>query len=268
MMRRCCLALGLLLVGSLSWAHAAAAGSRAEARPAAVHTQTRDLRPVEKFAPGPPAARDLSPELIKKTIQRYLEGEWGARVKAVQVILLEPSDPVKLPAGVIELQVVPSASDEGLGRRMFHLAVRTNGKPWNMIDALADVAAMIDAVVPSRYLKAEEIVGAEDLTTSRIRIPDLNHPFIIDPEEAIGMSAARPLQADLPLRPAFLKKPFLVKKGDRVMIEARRGGLSIQTSGVTKSSGQVGQFIMVANLDSGRELRAKVVAPGLVQVEF
>ncbi len=267
-MRLYCLAVGLLFVANLSCAHAAAAASRAEARPAAVHTQTRDLGSVQKLSPDPPSARDLSPDLIKKTIQRYLEGEWGTRVKTVQVIVLEPSDPLKLPSGVIELQVVPSASEEGLGRRLFHIAVRANGRPWTTIEALTDVSAMIDAVVPSRYLKAEEIMGAEDLTTSRIRVADLKHPFITDPEEAIGMSAARPLSADLPLRPTFLKKPFLVKKGDRVMIEARRGGLSIQTSGVTKSSGQVGQFIMVANLDSGRELRAKVVAPGLVQVDF
>ena len=268
MMRFCSVAVVVLLVAHLSCAQGAGAASRAQARSAAVHTQTRDLRPVEKVSPDPPATRDLSPDFIKKTIQRYLEGEWGTRVKTVQVILLEPSDALKLPAGVIELQVVPSASDEGLGRRMFHIAVRTNGRPWSTIEALTDVSAMIDAVVPSRYLKAEEIMGAEDLTTSRIRVTDLKHPFIIDPEEAIGMSAARPLSAGLPLRPAFLKKPFLVKKGDRVMIEARRGGLSIQTSGVTKSSGQVGQFVMVANLDSGRELRAKVVAPGLVQVDF
>jgi flagella basal body P-ring formation protein FlgA len=37
---------------------------------------------------------------------------------------------------------------------------------------------------------------------------------------------------------------------------------------VTKASGHVGQTVMVANLDSGRELRAKIVAPGIVQVEF
>jgi flagella basal body P-ring formation protein FlgA len=52
------------------------------------------------------------------------------------------------------------------------------------------------------------------------------------------------------------------------MIEAKRGGLSIQAYGVTKSSGHVGQTVMVGNVDSGRELRAKIVGPGLVQVEF
>jgi flagellar basal body P-ring formation protein FlgA len=266
-MSRFCLSVVVLLMGSVPWMHAAAAGSRVESRPVAVVAQTRDLRSLEKPMDRP-VTRELAPDLIKKTIERYLEGEWAGRVKAVQVTVLEPSDPVRLPAGAIELQVTPPSSEEGLGRRMFHLSVRVNGKPWTVIDALTDVAALIDVVVPSRYLKAEELVDAEDLTSARIKIADLKHPYITDQEDVIGKSTARPLQADLPIRPAFLKKPFMIKKGDRVMIEARRGGLSIQTSGVTKSSGQVGQSIMVANLDSGRELRAKVVAPGLVQVEF
>ncbi len=216
-----------------------------------------------------PAVRELHFEQFQKTIQKYLEGEWGTRVKSVQVTLLEPLDPVKIPAGVIELQVPPvSGGTTTMGRRSFAVQITVNGSAWKTIDALADVSAMIDVVVPSRFLKSEETIEPDDLTTARIVTYDVTHPFITDPEAAIGKSTARPLQPNTPLRPTFLKKPFMVKKGDRVMIEARRGNFSVQTSGVTKGSGQIGQTIMVANLDSGRELRAKIVAPGLVQVDF
>lgn len=253
-----------LMMSVMLWLSAAlCAGESAQA----VALQAKDARPSDKPNVERATPRELSPDLIKKTIQKYLEGEWGPRITAVLVTVLEPAEPVKIPSGVVEVRVAPS-SDEGLGRRLFHLTVTANGRLWTTIDALTDVAAMVDVVVPNRFLKSEELVDAEDLTTARIRINDLKHPYLIDREEAIGKSAARPLQADTPLRAAFLKKPFMVRKGDRVMIEAKRGGLSIQTSGVTKSSGQVGQSIMVANSDSGRELRAKVVAPGLVQVEF
>jgi flagella basal body P-ring formation protein FlgA len=66
----------------------------------------------------------------------------------------------------------------------------------------------------------------------------------------------------------MVKRPYAVRKGDRVSIEARHGGLSIQTAGVTKMSGEVGQSVTVANVDSGKELRAKVVGPGVVRVEY
>lgn len=224
--------------------------------------QTRSFAKSASEASG----RVLSPDLVRKTIQKYLEGAWAEKVKAVQVTLLDPSEPVAVPSGAIELQLVHP--DDGLGRRAFHVAVIVNGKPWKSIEALADVAATIEAVAPRRFLKAEEVIEADDLGTAVVRVYDLKHSYITDSEEVVGKSAARPLQPDTPLRQGFLKKPFMIKKGDRVMIEAKRGGLSIQTSGITKSSGQVGQSIMVANADSGRELRARVVAPGLVQVDF
>ena len=238
------------------------------AKPVSVGGQGVTGTALGKMDPARPVMRELHFEQIQKTIQKYLEGEWGNRVKAAQVTLLEPLDPMKIPAGVIELQIPPSSGANTMGRRSFLIQVMVNGNAWKTIEALADVSAMIDVVVPSRFLKSDETIEPDDLAMARIVTYDVKHPFLTDPEAAIGKSAARPLQPNTPLRPTFLKKPFMVKKGDHVMIEARRGNFSVQTSGVTKGSGQVGQTVMVANLDSGRELRAKIVAPGLVQVEF
>lgn len=264
-MSRFYLVLGMFLLSQTLGTVIPAEAGRPEASPAS--SAAPGHRPHEGGATRP-AEREISGELMTKTIRAYLEGQWGRRVKDVQVAVLDPSDPIKVPAGVVEMRVVPVSNDERLGRRMFQLAVIVNGKPWKTIEVLADVAAMIDVVSLNRFVTSEELIGAEDVKIASIRINQLNHPFITDQEEAIGKGAARPLQADTPLRSAFLKKPLTVKKGDRVIIEARRGGLSIHTYGVTKSNGYIGETIMVANVDSGRELRGKVVASGLVQVEF
>jgi len=214
------------------------------------------------------AVSEVNPDLIRKAIQDYLMDEWGRKVKTVHVTVLEPADPVMIPGTTAEVHVIPSSMEEGLGRRVFHVEAVTNGKARKTIQVVADIAAMIDAVVVTRFLKADELIDMGDLKTVGLRVHQVNHPFITDQGEVIGKSASRPLPPDTPLRPAFVKPPLVIKKGDRVLIEARRGGLSIRAYGVTKASGQVGQTVMVANLDSGRELRAKVVAPSLVEVEF
>lgn len=264
-MSRFCLVVVMFLLSETSWVVTPAEAGRSEAMsvsPAAPGHRSHEGGVVR------PAEREISGDLLAKTIRGYLEAEWGRRVKDVQVTVLDPSEPIKVPSGDMELHVVPLSNDERLGRRMFQMAVSVNGKPWNTVEVWADVAAMIDALALSRSLKSDEIIDSQDLKTVRMRTHQLSHPFITDREEAIGKSAARPLPADVPLRAGFLKAPVLIKKGDRVMIEAKRGGLSIQACGVTKSSGRVGQTIMVGNLDSGRELQAKIVGPGLVQVEF
>ena len=87
-------------------------------------------------------------------------------------------------------------------------------------------------------------------------------------EEVVGKAASRPLPPQIPIKLTALRRPFVVRKGDRVMIEAKMGGLSIQTAGVTKGNGELGQTVTVSNTDSGKDVRGKVVGPGVVRVDF
>lgn len=214
------------------------------------------------------AKRTLTPEAIGKAIELYLEKEWASVIKDVQVTVLDPAEPITLPASTADWRVVPVRPEERMGRRHFQVVVTVNGKAWKTVDVAADVVAMVDAIALNRFVKPDEIIEEADLKTVRVRVFQLNHAYLVDAGQVIGRSAARPLPMDTPIRAAFLKAPLVIKKGEGVLIEARRGGLAVHAYGVTKSSGQVGQTITVANSDSGKELRAKVVAPGLVQVEF
>src|ERR1041384_2017084 len=214
------------------------------------------------------AVSQLHPEQIQRSILQLLEQEMSGKVRAVHAVMVDPIDPIKMPSGNIDLKVVPNGSAEGLGRRTFHVQINSNGKPWRTIDATADVSASIDAVVPTRVLQIDGVIEAEDVAVHRVNLMDLDHQLITNVADGIGKSAARPLQTNKRIRLGMVKKPYAVRKGDRVSIEARRGGLSIQTVGVTKASGELGQSITVANLDSGKELRAKVVGPGAVRVEY
>ena len=254
-------------VGLTGWTSVASAEIRVDTRTITLVNTGHETRSIEKER-GRPAMQEINTELLQGAIHRYLEQAWSQKVKTITVTVLDPAEPTSVPSGIVELHVLPTGSDDGLGRRVFPVAVAVGGKAWKTIQVMADVSAMIEAIVPTRLLRTEELIDGVDLKTTRLRIHQWNHPFLTDRDEVIGKSAARPLPPDTPLRAAFVKLPLVVKKGDRVMIEARRGGLSIQAYGITKSSGQVGQTIMVANLDSGRELRAKVVAPSLVQVDF
>lgn len=207
-------------------------------------------------------------EQLRKAITRHLEQELGNRVREIQVAVIEPLEPIPMPGGRVEITVLPSAFEEGLGRRKFHLQLSNNGRPVDTVEVLSDVAGFADVVVPSRLIKTDEVIEAEDVTVSRIRLMDLRQQFVTDPNEVIGKSAVRPLQSQLPIRPVSLKRPYAVRKGDRVTIEARSKGFSIQAGGVSKAGAELGQMVTVTNSDSGKELRAKVVSPGVVRVEF
>jgi flagella basal body P-ring formation protein FlgA len=215
-----------------------------------------------------PTVHQLDPAQIQRSILQVLEREMAGKVRAIHAVVVNPLDSMKIPSGDISLRVSPNGLEEGLGRRAFHVQINMNGKPWQTIDAIADVSASIDAVVPTRVIQIDTVIEAEDVTVHRIKLTDLDHQLITDTKDVIGKSAARPLQTNNPIRLAMVKKPYAVRKGDRVSIEARHGGLSIQVIGLAKSSGEIGQTATVANVDSGKELRAKVVGPGAVRVEY
>jgi len=244
-------------VVSLQQSHAALAGATGSEPRASVRPS--DPRPT---------VHQLHPEQIQRSILLALEQEMAGKVRAIHAVVVDPLDPIKIPFGDIGLRVSSNGVVEGLGRRAFHVQVNLNGKLWQTIDAIADVSASIDAVVPTRVIQIDSVVEAEDVAIHRVKLMDLDHQLITDVKDVIGKSAARPLQTNNPIRLGMVKKPYAVRKGDRVSIEARHGGLSIQVVGLAKSSGEIGQTATVANVDSGKELRAKIVGPGAVRVEY
>jgi flagella basal body P-ring formation protein FlgA len=146
--------------------------------------------------------------------------------------------------------------------------VAVNRRIVRTIEATADVAAVLEVIVPVRLIKADEQIEADDVTTDNMVVFDLKQTVATDTAEVVGKAAVRPLAPQSPIRLTAVRRPFAVHKGDRVTIEARQGGLAIQTVGVTKSHGELGQTITVSNADSGKELRAKIIAPGVVRVDF
>jgi len=230
--------------------------------------EAASLQQTRTVSAGRVTVPQLDPEKIHQNILQLLEQEMAGKVRAVHAVLVDPVDPIKMPSGSLDLRVSSNGLAEGLGRRIFHVQINANGKPWRTIDAIADVSASIDAVVPTRALQIDSVIEAEDVAVHLIKLTNLDHQLMTNVADVIGKSATRPLQANNPIRLGMVKKPYVVRKGDRVSIEARRGGLSIQTVGVTKASGELGQSITVANVDSGKELRARVVGPGAVRVEY
>jgi flagella basal body P-ring formation protein FlgA len=215
-----------------------------------------------------PTAQDVTEEQIQLTLQQYVEKQFEGKVGDVQVRVLNVAEPVSVPAGLLETRVTAGGLDEGLGRRLFRMDLSVDGTHVQTLKVMADIMASAEVVTATRYLKPEETIQAEDLKVAKVQLPALVHDLALDPEAVIGKRVARPLRADAPIRMSALSVPFVVKRGDQVTIEVKHGGLLIQASGTTKASGQIGQSITVTNLDSGKDIRAKVVGPGVVRVGF
>ncbi len=226
------------------------------------------VRSVSSPAQGSHRDQLLPAHIVYEQIRRLLFTELAGKMADLDVTLIDLQDPVVVPAGSVELEVHARGGEGTLGRRSFALDILVHRRLVRTVEVTADVAAYLELVVPARLILSDEVIQAEDLTLSKVKVHNFHHMFAARPDEVAGKSATRPLQAMTPIRLSLLKKPYAVRKGDRVTIEARHGRLAVQATGVTKSPGHLGEMVTVANVDSGKEIVAKIVGPGVVRVEY
>ncbi len=210
----------------------------------------------------------VTSDQIQQAILEYMRSHKDETVADVQVHLLEPEAAVSLPLGTLGIGVVSHPAADGYGRRQVDVALSVHGRVIQTVKALADVTALIDVAVATRAIRIDESIQPDDVTLTRIPLIATARQYATSLDDVIGKRATRPLASHAPINVSALGQPFLVRKGDHVTIEAKRKGLLIQTIGITKAVGLVGQMVTVTNQDSGKDLRAKVVGPGLVRVEF
>ncbi|RMH08901.1 MAG: flagella basal body P-ring formation protein FlgA [Nitrospirae bacterium] len=205
---------------------------------------------------------------LEQALLAQLHRQFPLKNVELSVQVLYPKQPVTVPNGKLVIQVPPDTMDGRTGRRAFRVALLVDAHLVQTVNVVAELMAKSQVVAPVRWIKAKELLEADDLTMISHTLPALVHDFIQDMHQAVGKQATRLLRPNAPIQHAYLALPPVIHKGDRVIIEARRGGLLVQTVGIAKASGQAGKMIPVENQRSGREILGRVLAAGLVEVQF
>ena len=208
-------------------------------------------------------ARDFERAIFAELIRQY-----GRPYHRVGVRILSPKKHLIVPAGRLHLEVVQIAGGARTGRRSFRVGLFINGQFIKTVSIVGEVKAQATVVTPVRWIKPKEVVVAEDVTAMTVNVPSLTHDFVLDLKDVIGKEVLRPLPPSQPIRKSVLDDPPIIRKGDRVMLEVRQGGLLVQTVGLAKATGKFGDTIPVKNQNSGRDVVGRIIGSGLVEVGF
>lgn len=154
----------------------------------------------------------------------------------------------------------------GTQRRTRNVSVRVscNGdSPWSIF-VPAQIEVFQEVVVTTRDILKGEQLGTSDLTLAKRDTHDLGFGYIGEIDQLVGKELTRNIPAGYALRLAHVSEPNAVSRGDKITIEAGRGGLIVASTGIAMSDGKVGDQITVKNAQSKRVIEAYVVAPGRV----
>lgn len=141
----------------------------------------------------------------------------------------------------------------------------TGDRPWRMF---LNTTVSIDGqgLVAARPLARGERVAANMITTESVTVNASRRGVITEPDQLIGMEMRRGVNAGTLMTPDLLSAPAAVVRGDHVIITARRGSFSVNSRGMAMADASVGDQVLVENLSSSRTIKARVIAPGQVEI--
>jgi flagella basal body P-ring formation protein FlgA len=159
--------------------------------------------------------------------------------------------------------VAIEALDTRSPQRMRFLA-RCNDTPGWRYEYIvrARVTAMV-AIAAAPVAPNEALTDAQ-VTIERRDISNIADP-VSSPQEAVGQMSRRMLRPGDILRSGQLSSPVLVKRGDAVLMIARREGIEVSTAGEAMDAGARGAVVRVRNAGSGQVVRMRVAGPGTVE---
>ena len=199
---------------------------------------------------------------LEFTVEDYLAtGQIEGRYE-IQVNNLDPR--LRLAHCDKELTASLESPTQPIGR--VTVRIRCEGlSPWTIF-VPAQVKLFREVVTVAHPLKRGMVIDYPDLTLRERDVSLINQGYLTALELAVGQKLLRPVITDQVLTLAHLEQAAAVRKGDQVVISARSGTLSVKMPGEALSDGGLSEQIRVRNLNSKRVIRARVTAPGQVEV--
>jgi flagellar basal body P-ring formation protein FlgA len=141
-------------------------------------------------------------------------------------------------------------------------AAHCAGQPSQQLQLRAQLSA--EVLVAATALSAGQLIGEADVALERRDIS--NAPEALSQFDAVvGLSPRSSLRPGQLLQKRQLQAAVLVRRGQKVAIVARQGGIEVQAAGEALEAGAQGAQIRVRNLGSGRVIAARVLDIGQVE---
>ena len=167
------------------------------------------------------------------------------------------------PAPPCSQQVAVEPLDTRSPQRMRFVARCPDTPGWRYEYVVrARVTAMV--AIAAAPVAANEALTDAQVTIERRDISNIADP-VSNPADVVGQMSRRMLRPGDILRSGQLSSPVLVKRGDAVMMVARREGIEVSMAGEALDAGAKGAVVRVRNAGSGQVVRMRVAGSGTVE---
>jgi flagella basal body P-ring formation protein FlgA len=140
-------------------------------------------------------------------------------------------------------------------------------RPWRIYVPVR-IAAYANVLITARPLVKGDVLAMVDVLPARRVISALAYGYFERPEQVVGRTLKRSLQAGAILSPADIQQTYLVRRGQEVNLMAAQGALQVKSLGEAMGDGGLGDRIKVRNKASGRVVEGTIRSSEIVEVNF
>jgi flagella basal body P-ring formation protein FlgA len=181
-----------------------------------------------------------------------------------------PGRDFDLPEGKTEFEFEVLGQNQRLKARRIPLLlkIKVDGELKKKFRLSSQAKFFKDVVKSTRRLKKGTVVSLEDLDLFQVDALRVDKRTFVYPEEVVGLMVVRDINEGQTMKVNMVRKPSVVKRGDRVLIMAKMGGMKITAPGVVREKGFKGSMIRVQNIQSKKEVYGKVLDSKTIEVNF
>ncbi|ROZ82406.1 flagella basal body P-ring formation protein FlgA [Pseudomonas neustonica] len=208
---------------------------------------------------------DATNQFLEQEVQEHIArtgqpGRYEIKLNRLDARLRLPLCPEEQLSAELESPNIP------VGRVTVRLTCNSDS-PWRLF-VPGQVSLYQQVLVSAHPLSRDTVLSASDLTLQERDTSLLRDKYLVEPEQAIGMRLTRPVAPDTIVTFAIIAQNEVIRRGDKVVISASNGSVSVKMPGEAMEDGAVGAQIRVRNTRSNREIKARVSAAGQVRVDM
>ena len=205
---------------------------------------------------------------LKEAVAAYVKQKTANLGYDVHIKRISINGNPKLPEGPLDYEVVAPQQWEGWGVANLAVLVRQGDRVVSNTSMRVEVEALTDMVVTLRELDRGMIITSADVTVQKRDAGSVFGKFIGSIKDVVGKQVRTAIRANTVVRADLVEKVPLIKSGQMVTIVAENEVMKVSVAGKARGSGAEGDVIMVQNLNSLKEIPARVISATTVQVGF
>ena len=188
--------------------------------------------------------------------------------KSLDINIYYKGKDIVLPPGKKELIYKIMNSSQRAGRIPMMLEIRIDDQFKKRIRLNTKVLVSQKVVKTIRAVRRGEILLNDEIKIETIQTERPLKNAITNINFALGYEATRDISIGKVIIPNYIKKPALGNRGDKILIMAQKGGMTITTPGILKEDGYENAMVQVLNMDSKKIIYGRLIDSNTVMVKF